>query len=160
MGMISNGRAKYESTLVPSLTAKQQREPGRDNDERSQVDNFSEILTRASQTPDGTQRLKEILASMTREPRAAINEIEQEIGLLRDLIAEREQVLVEAIDQHANLSQEAVHGMGVIRKALAQIRDAFNDEMRPTPILDHQAEATNPGANDPASIANRSHAGV
>ena len=139
MGMISNGRAKYESTLVPSLTAKQQREPGRDNDERSQVDNLSEILTRASQTPDGTQRLKEILASMTREPRAAINEIEQEIGLLRDRIAARELMLIEAIDQHANLSKEAVRGMGVVRKALEQIRDAFNAALPPTAILDHHA---------------------
>ena len=156
MAMISNGRA----ALVPSVMAKQQREPARDNAARSQVDDLSQILTRASQTPDGAQRVKEMLASMTREPRAAISEIEQEIGLLRDLIAEREQVLVEAIDQHANLSQEAVRGMGVVRKALAQIRDAFNAAMRPTPILDHQAEATNPGSDNPASIANRSHAGV
>jgi hypothetical protein len=39
----------------------------------------------------------DMVAGMTREPRAAINKIEQEIGLLRDLIAEREQMLVEAI---------------------------------------------------------------
>jgi hypothetical protein len=84
-----------------------------------------------------------MVAGMTREPRAAINEIEREIGLLRDLIAEREQMLVEAIDRHANLSKEAVRG--VVRQALAQIRDAFNAAMRPTPILDHQAAATNPG---------------
>ena len=149
MGMISNGRGKYESTFVPSVIAKQQREPTRDNDERPQVDNISEILSRASHTLDGAQRLKEMIASMTREPRAAISEIEKEIGFLRDLIAEREQVLVEAIDQHANLSKEAVHGMGVVRKALVQIRDAFNSAMRPTPILDQQAEATSPGGDDP-----------
>jgi Glu-tRNA(Gln) amidotransferase subunit E-like FAD-binding protein len=147
MGMMSNGRGKYGSTLVPSVIAKQQREPTRDNDERPQVDNLSEILSRASHTLDGAQRLKEMLASMTREPRAAITEIEQEIGLLRDLIAEREQVLVEAIDQHANLSKEAVHGMGVVRKALAQIRDAFNAAIRPMPIVDHRA-ATNTGSDD------------
>ena len=139
MGMISNGRA----ALVPSVMAKQQREPARDNAARSQVDDLSQILTRASQTPDGAQRVKEMLASMTREPRAAISEIEQEIGLLRDLIAEREQMLVEAIDQHANLSTEAVRGMGVVRKALAQIRVAFNAAIRPMPILDHQPELTN-----------------
>jgi hypothetical protein len=148
MGMISNGRSKYESTFVPSVIGKQQRESARGNDERSQVDSLSEILTRASQIPDGAQRLKEMVAGMTREPRAAINEIEQEIGLLRNLIAEREQMLVEAIDQHANLSTEAVRGMGVVRKALAQIRDAFNAAMRPMPMLDHQAEATNPGSDD------------
>src|SRR5215216_2844215 len=74
-----------------------------------------------------------MLAGMTWEPRAAINDIEQEIGLLRDRIAEREQVLVEAIDQHANLSKEAVRGMGVVRQAVAQIRDAFNVAMRPIP---------------------------
>ena len=129
MGMISNGRA----ALVPSVMAKPQREPVRDNDARARVDNLSEILTRASQAPDGTRRLKEMVANMTREPRAAISEIEQEIGLLRDLIAEREQMLVEAIDQHANLSTEAVRGMGVVRKALAQIRDAFNAAIRPMP---------------------------
>jgi hypothetical protein len=87
-----------------------------------------------------------MVAGMTREPRAAINEIEQEIGLLKDLIAEREQMLIEAIDQHASLSKEAVHGMGVVRKALEQIRDAFNAAIRPTPILVHQAEATHPGS--------------
>jgi hypothetical protein len=114
----------------------------REFDEPSQRDSLSEILTRANQTPDGTQRLKEIVAGITREPRVAINEIEQEIGSLRDLIAVREQTLVEAIDQHAKLSKEAVHGMGVVRKALTQIRDAFNAAMRPTPVLDHQPEAT------------------
>src|SRR5215211_5829623 len=147
MGMISNGRA----ALVPNVMAKPQREPARDDDARSQVDNLSEILTRASQTPDGAQRLKEMLASMTREPRAAISEIEQEIGLLRDLIAEREQMLVEAIDQHANLSKEAVRGMGVVRQALAQIRDAFNVAMRPMPILDQQLEANPESNNRPTS---------
>jgi hypothetical protein len=50
------------------------------------------------------------------------------------------------IDQHASLSKEAVHGMGVVRKALEQIRDAFNAAIRPTPILVHQAEATHPGS--------------
>jgi hypothetical protein len=51
MGMISNGRAKYESTFVPGPMAKQQREPARDNDERSQFDNLSEILTRGEPDP-------------------------------------------------------------------------------------------------------------
>ena len=134
MGIVANARAKSESNYVPSLIAKQQREPARDADERSQVENVSEMPTPMSQNP---ARLKEMLASMTWAPRAAINDIEQEIGLMRDLIAEREQALVEAIDQHANLSDEAVRGMGVVRKALAQIRDAFNAAMRPTPILDH-----------------------
>jgi len=136
---------------MPSLTAKQPRQPARDNDEHSHVDNLSEILTRASQAPDGAQRLKEMVAGMTREPRAAISEIEQEIGLLRDLIAEREQMLVEAIDQHANLSKEAVRGMGVVRQALAQIRDAFNVAMRPMPILDQQLEANPESNNRPTS---------
>jgi hypothetical protein len=113
--------------------------------DRPQRDNLSEILTRASQTPDDTQRLKELVTGMTREPRAAINEIEQEIGSLRDLIALREQTLVEAIDQHANLSKEAVRAMGVVRQALAQIREAFNAAMRPTPILDPQARGDEPG---------------
>jgi hypothetical protein len=142
MGMISNGRA----TLAPSLLAKQEREPALDNDGPPQVDSLSEILSGASHVRDGAHRLKEMVAGMTREPRAAINEIEQEIGLLKDLIAEREQMLIEAIDQHASLSKEAVHGMGVVRKALEQIRDAFNAAIRPTPILVHQAEATHPGS--------------
>jgi hypothetical protein len=153
MGMIA--RAKNESTFVPSLIAKQQREPARDADERSQVENLPEIPTRTNQGPDAAQRIKEMLASMAWEPRAAINDIEQEIGSLRDRIAEREQVLVEAIDQHANLSKEAVRGMGVVRKAVAQIRDAFNVAMAPTPILDHQAGATNSGSDDGASTIGR-----
>jgi hypothetical protein len=81
-----------------------------------------------------------MVANVTREPRAAINEIEQEIGSLRDLISVREQVLIEAIDQHANLSKEAVRGMGVVGQALAQIRDAFNLAMRPTPMLNPQSD--------------------
>jgi hypothetical protein len=146
MGMIA--RAKNESTFVPSLIAKQQREPAREADERSQVESLPEIPTRTSQSPDAVQRLKELLASMTWEPRAAINDIEQEIGSLRDRIAEREQVLVEAIDQHASLSKEAVRGMGMVRKAVAQIRDAFNVAMAPTPVLDRQPGATNSASDD------------
>ena len=149
MGLMENGRTKYDSTSMPRLMNKQERElpEQRELNGRPQPDNLSEILTRASQTPDGVQRLKEMVASITREPRTAINEIEQEIGSLRDLIAVREQVLVEAIDQHANLSKEAVRGMGVVRQALAQIRDAFNAAMRPTPILDKQAEGTSPASH-------------
>jgi hypothetical protein len=89
-----------------------------------------------------------MVTGMIRGPRAAINEIEQEIGSLRDLIAVREQTLAEAIDQHANLSKEAVRGMGVVCQALAEIRDAFNAAMRPTPILDQQAEVTSHPSND------------
>lgn len=152
MGLMGNGRGKYDSTSMSRVISKQQRElpEQRDLDERPQRDNLSEILTRASQAPDSIQRLKEMVANVTREPRAAINEIEQEIGSLRDLISVREQVLVEAIDEHANLSKETVRGMGVVRQALAQIRDAFNSAMRPTPLLDQQSGATN--ARPPASI--------
>jgi len=113
MGLIGNGRAKSESTPLPH--------------------SVSGILTRASQTLDGPQQLKELIAAVTLEPRAAINRIEQEIGWLRELLADREQTLVEAIDQHANLSKEAVRGMGVVQKALSQIGDAFNAAMRPIP---------------------------
>src|SRR5215217_5555832 len=144
MALIGKGRAKYDLPPVPPLMRREQPElaaPG-DLDERPQPDGVSEILARVSQTPAGTQPLKGIIASITQEPRVAINRIEQEIGSLRELIAEREQMLIEAIDQHANLSTEAVRGMGVVRKALAQIRDAFNAALRPTAILDHQPEAT------------------
>jgi hypothetical protein len=41
------------------------------------------------------KRLTEIVAGMTQEPRAAISQIEQEIGSLRDAMAMREQVLLE-----------------------------------------------------------------
>jgi uncharacterized membrane protein YccC len=149
MGLMGNGRTTYDSTSIPRLMTTQERErtAQRELNERPQRDNLSEILTRASQTPDGVQRLKETVASITREPRTAINEIEQEIASLRDLIAVREQLLVEAIDQHANLSKEAVRGMGVVRQALAQIRDAFNAAMRPTPTLDKQAEGAGPASH-------------
>jgi hypothetical protein len=149
MRLNGNGQANYDSAPMPPLTTNHHRElVQREFDEQRQRDNLPEILTRVSQTPDDTRRLKEMVAGMTREPRAAINEIEQEIGSLRDLIAVREQTLVEAIDQHASLSKEAVRGMGVVRQALAQIRDAFNAAMRPTPILDQQAEVTSPASND------------
>jgi hypothetical protein len=112
-------------------------------DARPQRDSLSDILTRANRPPDGTQRLKEIVAGITREPRAAIREIEQEIASLSDLIAVREQTLVEAIDQHANLSKEAVHGIGVVRQALGQIRAAFNAAMRPTPTAGSTGQTSN-----------------
>jgi hypothetical protein len=144
MRLNGDGRAKYDSAPMPPLTTNHQREPvQREFDEQRQRDNLPEILTRVSQTPDGTLRLKEIVAGITREPRAAINEIEQEIDSLRDLIAVREQTLVEAIDQHANLSKEAVRGMGVVRQALAQIRDAFNAAMCPTPTARSASQANN-----------------
>jgi hypothetical protein len=146
MGMIANGRAKHEPTFVPSLIVKHEREPAREADERTQVESLAEIPTRTNQ--DVVQRLKEMLVGLTSEPRAAINDIEKEVGLMRDRIAEREQVLVDAIDQHANLSREAVHGMEVVRKALAQIRDAFNAAMRPMAILDQPAEATPIGSDE------------
>ena len=135
MALIGNGRAKYDLPPVPRPTRREQPElaaPG-DLDGRPQRDGVSEILARVSQTPAGTQQLKEMVAGMTQEPRAAINTIEQEIGSLRDMIAAREQMLVEAIDQHANLSKEAVRGIGVVRQALVQIRHAFNAAMQPTP---------------------------
>ena len=126
MGLMENGRAKYDPTPVPRL-----REIGlqREFEERSS----RKDLVDAREGTEGTKRLKEMVEGMTREPRAAIDAIEREIGSLRDLIAEREQMLVEAIDQHANLSTEAVRGMDVVRKALAQIRDAFNAAIRPMP---------------------------
>jgi hypothetical protein len=152
MGIISNARTKSDGTFVPSLVTKQRREPAHDADGHSLAENPVEIPARTSLAPDAAQRLKELLASITWEPRAAINDIEQEIGLLRDRIAEREQVLVEAIDQHASLSSEAVHGMGVVRKAVAQIRDAFNVAAHPMPLLDQQAEATSPGEDGASTI--------
>jgi hypothetical protein len=148
MGMIANGRAKADLAFTPSIVAKHQRETVADDDERPQIEKFPEIAPRTSQASDVIQRLKEMLVSLTREPRGAINEIEQEIGLLKDRIAEREQVLVEAIDQHANLSKEAVHGMAVVRKALAQIRDAFNAAMAPVTVFDDQAEVTTPAGGN------------
>jgi hypothetical protein len=150
MGIIGNGGLRHETEPTLSLTAKQQREPAvREPEERPQRDDFSRILARASQTPDDSRRLKEIIAGITQEPRAAINEIEQEIGSLRDIIVLREQMLVEAIDEHTNLSKEAVHGLGVVRKAVGQIRDAFNAAMRPTPALTQQVEATSMASDEP-----------
>jgi hypothetical protein len=58
-------------------------------------------------------------------------------------------MLVEAIDEHTNLSKEAVHGLGVVRKAVGQIRDAFNAAMRPTPALTQQVEATSMASDEP-----------
>ena len=88
--------------------------------ESPQHDDLSRILARASQTPDDDRRLKELIAGVTQEPRAAINHIEQEIGSLREMMAMREQALLEAIDEHTKLSKEAVHGLGVVRKALGR----------------------------------------
>jgi hypothetical protein len=144
MAMNGNGQANGSASIPPVMTNQQPELAIRHEfDERPQRDKLSDILTRASQTPGSTQQLKEIVASITREPRAAINEIEQEIASLRDLIAVREQTLVEAIDQHANLSKEAVHGMGVVRQALAQIRTAFKAAMPPTPAARSASQASN-----------------
>jgi len=141
MGMMLIGRGKHDLPFAPTV-ADQQPEPARDADERPQVAKLSEISSRASHAVEGTQRLKEIISGIAKEPRAAINEIEDEIGLLRALIAEREQTLIEAVEQHANLSKEAVHGIGVVRRALSQIRDAFNATIRPMPGTDVEVETT------------------
>ena len=135
MGLMGNGRAKYDATPVPRL-----REIGlqRELDERSSPKNL--LDGGGSQVPDETKRLKEILAGTTREPRAAIDEIEREISSLRDLINSREQMLVDAIDQHAHLSREAVHGMTLLRQALGQIRDAFNAAMHFPPMPNQRSE--------------------
>ena len=145
MGLNGNGRAEYGSVAMPPMLTHQTREPAEQRElaPRPHRDNLSEILARASKSPDGTQQLKEIVAGITLEPRAAIEEIEQEIASLRGQIAVREQTLVEAIGQHANLSKEAVRGMGVVRQALAQIRDAFDAAMPPTPTARSASQASN-----------------
>jgi hypothetical protein len=154
MALLGNGRAKYEPDPL-RVVSRPPRELGfpLDVDGRPPRDNLSDILNRASNATDGSQRLKEIITGITQEPRAAMNQIEQEIGSLRDMIAVREQMLAEAIDQHATLSKEAVHGLGVVRKAVGQIRDAFNAAMRPTPLLDvdQQAEATSIAVDAPGT---------
>jgi len=116
--------------------------------ESPQHDDLSRILARASQTPDDDRRLKELIAGVTQEPRAAINHIEQEIGSLREMMAMREQALFEAIDEHTKLSKEAVHGLGVVRKALWQIRDAFKAASRSTSARDEELEPSS-GASAP-----------
>jgi hypothetical protein len=143
MGLMGNGRAKHEPPPMPRLVPKPLGEATlpRDFDELPQRDALSDILARA-EIPGGADRLKEIVAEMIQEPRGAIKHIEEEIGSLRDMLSVREQMLVEAIEEHATLSKEAVRGMGVVRNALAQIRNAFNVAMRPTPVLDQQLEAT------------------
>src|SRR5215204_1609789 len=145
MGLNGNGRAEYGSVAMPPMLTHQTREPAEQRElaPRPHRDNLSEILARASKSPDGTEQLKEIVAGITREPRAAIDEIEQEIASLRGQIAVREQTLVEAIGQHANLSKEAVRGMGVVRQALVQIRDAFDAAMPPTPTARSASQASN-----------------
>jgi archaellum component FlaC len=138
MGIIGNGRLRQEAEPMPPSPTDQQREAElREPEGRSPRNDLSGILARVSQTPDDTGRLKETIGGITQEPRAAINQIEQEISSLRDLMALREQMLLEAIDEHTNLSKEAVHGLGVVRKALGQIRDAFDATMRQIPAL-HQ----------------------
>ena len=79
MGLMENGRAKYDPTPVPRL-----REIGlqREFEERSSPKNLED----AREGTEGTKRLKEMVEGMTREPRAAIDAIEREIGSLRDLI--------------------------------------------------------------------------
>jgi hypothetical protein len=134
MGLIGNGRLRTEAEPLAHFNIQPQREAvARDPEERSRRED--DLHLSRPESPDDA-RVKEIIAGITQEPRAAINQIEQEIGSLRDMIAVREQMLVEAIDEHRNLSKEAVRGLGVVRKALGQIRDAFNAAMRPTPIVD------------------------
>jgi hypothetical protein len=126
MVSVGNGQFRHESEAVPPVAIKHDGElEALERHESPQREDLSHILARASQDPHDHRRLKELIAGLTQEPRAAINHIEQEIGSLRDMMAVREQVLFEAIDEHSKLSKEAVHGLGVVRKALGQIRDAF-----------------------------------
>jgi hypothetical protein len=142
MGLMGSGRTKHEPPPIPRLVVKQPREVTlpRDFDEPPPADALSDILARA-EIPDSAERLREIVAEMTQEPRSAIKQIEEEIGALRDMMAVREQVLIEAIVEHAAASKEAVRGMGVVRNALAQIRNAFDVAMRPAPGSDQHARS-------------------
>jgi hypothetical protein len=129
MRSIGNGRVNHEPEPMPIMTAEHESSAA-EPQESSRLDELSRILARASQSaPDDHQlddgQLKEMVAAITQEPRAAINQIEEEIGSLREMMAARERMLIEAIADHSRLSKEAVHGLGVVRKALGQIRDAF-----------------------------------
>ena len=129
MGIVGNGRVNQEAEPVAIVTA--EHEPNVvETQESTRRDELSRILARTSQSPFDDRQLKEMLAAITREPRAAIHQIEQEIGSLREMMAARERMLVEAIADHSRLSKEAVHGLDVVRKALGQIRDAFKAATR------------------------------
>lgn len=126
MVSVGNGQFRHEKQPVPPVAIKHDDElEAFERHGSPQREDLSHILARASQDPDDDRRLKELIAGLTQEPRAAINQIEQEIGSLREMMATREQALFEAIDEHKKLSKQAVHGLGVVRKALGQIRDAF-----------------------------------
>ena len=69
MRLNGNGRANGSAPMPPLMTDQQHElAVERELDERSERDSLSDILTRANQTPDGTQRLKEIVSGITREP--------------------------------------------------------------------------------------------
>jgi hypothetical protein len=154
MATIGSGGAKPDTTPVLRAVTKSPQQPpvSRELDDalRAAVSN---IGPRAPRAPDGTQQVKDMVAALTREPRAAIEGIEREIGALRDMLTVREQVLVEAIEQHAALSSEAVHGMGVVRQAIEQIRDAFHHAMRPMPMLEPPAKGSDAPGGDGGPIA-------
>jgi hypothetical protein len=134
MGIVGNGRVNQEAEPVAIVTA--EHEPNVvETQESTRRDELSRILARASQSslderPLNDRQLKEMVAAITQEPRAAINQIEEEIGSLREMMAARERMLIEAIADHSRLSKEAVHGLDVVRKALGQIRDAFKAATR------------------------------
>jgi hypothetical protein len=134
MGTIGNGRISHEAEPVSIVTAEHEASAA-EPQESTRHDELSRILARASQSslderPLNDRQLKEMVAAITQEPRAAINQIEQEIGSLREMMAAREQMLIDAVTEHSRLSEEAVHGLGVVRKALGQIRDAFKAATR------------------------------
>jgi hypothetical protein len=75
MTLNGNGQANGLAPMPPVMTDRQ-RELGAQHgfDARPQRDSLSDILTQANRPPDGTQQLKEIVAGITREPRAAIKD--------------------------------------------------------------------------------------
>ena len=83
-----------------------------------------------------TEKLHEVVTSITQKPRAALNAVEEKIGGLRDLMNQREALLFSAIDQHDELAEHAVKAVDLIARALEDIHGKFEQAMRPTPALE------------------------
>lgn len=125
--------------------------------------NLSAILARAEEaTEDGAQRLREIVIATSQGPRAAANGLQGDVESVLAMIAQREKLLLEAIDEHVSLCQQAAAGITIMQRAAEQIAQSYSAAMHPKPVNPETAPAEERAVDQEAPRENASpvdHAG-
>lgn len=92
-----------------------------------------------------TASVADLVKAITDRPRNALGETDKKIAAVRDFINERESLLLEAISEHQELSEEAATQIATVLKALEQIHQAFTMAMAPKPAAAAAGSLKSPG---------------